>query len=53
MAVLDNLPSAPSNYLPPESKAILDSIRGIAATSTMGDRSTAELDLLLRLEPNN
>ncbi len=53
MAVLNNLPSAPSNYLPPESKAVLDSIRGIAATSTMGDRSTAELDLLLHLEPNN
>lgn len=39
--------------LPPETRAILDSIRGIGATTTLKDNSTSELDLLLHLQPRN
>ena len=53
MTTLDNLPSAPNSSIPTETKVILDSIQGIAATSTMSDQSTAELDLLLQLKPSN
>ncbi|MBC6417596.1 MAG: DUF3352 domain-containing protein, partial [Prochloron sp. SP5CPC1] len=39
------------NELPPETREILDSIRGIGATTILKDSSTRELDLLLHLQP--
>ncbi len=44
---------APNNTLPPETSAILNSIRGIAITVTGPDRSTSQLDLLLALKPKS
>ncbi|MBD2021573.1 DUF3352 domain-containing protein [Leptolyngbya sp. FACHB-36] len=39
------------NSMTPETKAILDSIRGIGGTSVQSDKSTAQVELLLALKP--
>lgn len=43
--------AAQSNAIPPETAAVLNSIRGIGITSTQMDKTTGQFELLLALKP--
>ncbi|MGI0485991.1 DUF3352 domain-containing protein [Pantanalinema rosaneae CENA516] len=42
-----------SSAIPPETMAVLNSIRGVGMTSSQPDKTTGELELLLALKPAN
>lgn len=44
--------AAQGQPIPPETNAILSSIRGISATATSPDKSTSQLEMLLALKPS-
>ncbi|MBH8572540.1 DUF3352 domain-containing protein [Nostocaceae cyanobacterium CENA369] len=44
--------AAQGQPIPPETSAILSSIRGVSATATSPDKSTSELEMLLALKPS-
>ena len=49
MSLVNNLPQA--GILPPDVKAMLESIDGIGATSTLVNDSTSKVDVIFSLEP--
>ncbi|RCJ40749.1 metalloendopeptidase [Nostoc minutum NIES-26] len=44
--------AAQGQSIPPETRAILSSIRGVSATATSPDKSISQLEMLLALKPN-
>ncbi len=52
MDVIGSLPQAPTNQMPPETKAVLDSIRGIGVTATMEGKEKGMLEMLFALTPS-
>lgn len=51
MSLVNNLPQAQAGILPPDVKAMLESIDGIGATSTLPNDSTSKVDVIFALEP--
>lgn len=51
MSITRNFMQAQNTVIPPETSAILDSIRGIGMTAISPDKTTSQIELLLALKP--
>lgn len=52
-SIVDSIFTAGGSPIPPQNKAILNSIRGVSVTGTWPDKSTNQMEMLFSLKPKN